>query len=105
MANRSLIYNGADADGRCEVRRSDMREHGNWLREGEAGCFDLVTGTPPYFPVTHVTSVASEDSAVDSAGGPAAADGEAAPQVAIGAIGALPTCRQSAPARYEFRGG
>lgn len=88
MAKRSLQYNGADVDGRCEVRHADIRDSKSWLRAEEAGSFDLVTGTPPYFPVTQVSGAGSTTT-----------------PVAIGAIGALPTCRQSAPARYEFRGG
>ena len=99
MAKRSLRYNGADAGGRCEVRRADIRDTADWLREGEAGSFDLVTGTPPYFPVTHVLATReTEESDMGETGATAAS-------VAIGAIGALPTCQQSAPARYEFRGG
>jgi tRNA1Val (adenine37-N6)-methyltransferase len=45
MARRSLAYNGAD--GRCEVRLGDLRDEA--LLAGDAP-FDLVTGTPPYFP-------------------------------------------------------
>jgi tRNA1Val (adenine37-N6)-methyltransferase len=46
MARRSLAYNGADA--RCEVRLGDLRDPA-MLPEGAA--FELVTGTPPYFPI------------------------------------------------------
>ncbi len=45
LARRSLAYNGADA--RVEVRVGDLRDPA-LLRDGES--FDLVTGTPPYFP-------------------------------------------------------
>lgn len=45
MAQRSLAWNGAD--DRCEVRLGDLRDAA-MLRAGER--FDLVTGTPPYFP-------------------------------------------------------
>jgi tRNA1(Val) A37 N6-methylase TrmN6 len=50
MARRSLAYNGAN--DRCRVLDGDLRQ----LRELEhaepalAGPFDLITGTPPYFP-------------------------------------------------------
>ena len=91
MARRSLQYNGADVGGRCEVRQADIRDTLSWLHAEEAGSFDLVTGTPPYFPVTHVAGIRGQNAPTTP--------------VAIGAIGALPTCRQSAPARYEFRGG
>jgi tRNA1Val (adenine37-N6)-methyltransferase len=42
MARRSLAWNGASH--RCEVRLGDFRE------VEISGTFDLVTGTPPYFP-------------------------------------------------------
>jgi tRNA1(Val) A37 N6-methylase TrmN6 len=42
LARRSLAWNGAD--GRCEVRRGDLRDPA--VLDGVA--FDLVTGTPPY---------------------------------------------------------
>jgi tRNA1Val (adenine37-N6)-methyltransferase len=42
LARRSIAWNGAE--GRCEVRDGDFRE----VVVGET--FDLVTGTPPYFP-------------------------------------------------------
>ena len=53
MARRSLAYNGAE--DRCRVFDGDLR-HLRQLREPEhdapelAGPFDLITGTPPYFP-------------------------------------------------------
>jgi tRNA1(Val) A37 N6-methylase TrmN6 len=46
MARRSLAWNGA-AD-RVEIRDGDFRDPA--LLAGQ-GPFDLVTGTPPYFPV------------------------------------------------------
>ncbi len=46
MARRSLAWNGADA--RVEVRHGDLRDPAT-LPEGAT--FDLVTGTPPYFPI------------------------------------------------------
>jgi tRNA1Val (adenine37-N6)-methyltransferase len=42
LGRRSLAYNGAD--DRCRILDGDLREHGFEDR------FDLVTGTPPYFP-------------------------------------------------------
>ena len=45
MAKRSLAYNGAD--DRCTVRVGDLRDPSTF----ELGGFDLVTGSPPYFPV------------------------------------------------------
>jgi tRNA1(Val) A37 N6-methylase TrmN6 len=42
MARRSIAWNGAEA--RCEVRLGDFREAVIDER------FDLITGTPPYFP-------------------------------------------------------
>jgi tRNA1(Val) A37 N6-methylase TrmN6 len=44
MARRSLAWNGAD--DRCEVRLGDLRDPS--VLDGER--FELVTGTPPYFP-------------------------------------------------------
>ncbi len=46
MARRSLAYNGADE--RCEVRLGDLRDPSMLP---EANAFELVTGTPPYFPI------------------------------------------------------
>jgi tRNA1Val (adenine37-N6)-methyltransferase len=45
LARRSAAYNGLD--GRYEIRLADFREAGA-LREDER--FDLVLGSPPYFP-------------------------------------------------------
>ena len=46
LARRSLAYNGAEA--RVELRHGDLRDPA-LLPEGAV--FDLVTGTPPYFPI------------------------------------------------------
>jgi tRNA1Val (adenine37-N6)-methyltransferase len=46
MARRSFAWNGAS--DRVEIRHGDFREAS--LLAGE-GAFDLVTGTPPYFPI------------------------------------------------------
>lgn len=43
LARRSIAYDGVEA--RCEVRLGDLRDEALV----EAGAFDLVTGTPPYF--------------------------------------------------------
>lgn len=80
MARRSVRYNGAD--GRCTVHLGDIREAGA-LPSCDAQPFELVTGTPPYFKV----------------------DWDGATGAASAGMGGLPTCEQSAPARYEFRGG
>jgi tRNA1(Val) A37 N6-methylase TrmN6 len=45
MAERSIAWNGAGE--RCQVRLADFREP--FALAGQ-GAFDLVTGTPPYFP-------------------------------------------------------
>jgi tRNA1Val (adenine37-N6)-methyltransferase len=45
LARKSAAYNGIDA--RYDIRQGDFREPGV-LREGEQ--FDLVLGSPPYFP-------------------------------------------------------
>jgi tRNA1Val (adenine37-N6)-methyltransferase len=45
LARKSAIYNGLT--GRYDIREGDFREPGV-LRHGEQ--FDLVTGSPPYFP-------------------------------------------------------
>ena len=102
MARRSLAYNGVGAPPappetaddahdaaaaaacwdraahRCHVRGGDIRDAS--LTAGQQ--YELVTGTPPYFGVQ------------------VRGDGAALP-----AVGSLPACRQSAPARFEFRGG
>lgn len=44
LARRSAAWNGVD--GRCEVRRIDLRD----VAAVEEPPFDLVTGTPPYLP-------------------------------------------------------
>ena len=44
MGRRSLAYNGAG--DRCRIFDGDLRE----LHHALAGPFELITGTPPYFP-------------------------------------------------------
>lgn len=43
MGRRSILYNGVEA--RCRIFDGDLRSG-----DGVAGPFDLITGTPPYFP-------------------------------------------------------
>ena len=45
MARRSIEWNGIG--DRCQVRLGDFRDD---AVTGDLGTFDLVTGTPPYFP-------------------------------------------------------
>lgn len=45
LCRRSLAYNGCD--GRVELREGDFRDPQVPL---ESGGFDVITGTPPYFP-------------------------------------------------------
>lgn len=45
LARRSIAWNGVG--DRCDVRQGDLRD--TRVLEGEQA-FDLVTGTPPYFP-------------------------------------------------------
>jgi tRNA1(Val) A37 N6-methylase TrmN6 len=45
LARRSVVYNGIEH--RCEVRDGDLRDA---EVVPDTGRFDLVTGTPPYFP-------------------------------------------------------
>jgi tRNA1(Val) A37 N6-methylase TrmN6 len=64
------------------------------------GQFDLITGTPPYFRVDfQVSSKSTED---DDSSSPLSTSNV---QHAIIQQGGMPSCRQSAPARCEFRGG
>jgi tRNA1(Val) A37 N6-methylase TrmN6 len=64
------------AANRVKVFNGDLREHSGTQQ------FDLITGTPPYFQVQYRS------------------DGSATTDT-----GAFSSCRQSAAARYEFRGG
>ena len=43
MARRSVAYNGIET--RCSVLTGDLRDH-----DFEGRTFELITGTPPYFP-------------------------------------------------------
>ncbi len=46
LARRSLLWNGADR--RCRILHGDFRQPGTLP---ESPSFDLITGTPPYFPI------------------------------------------------------
>ena len=46
MARRSIAWNGVQA--RCRLIEGDFREA---VVRGDIGPFDLITGTPPYFPI------------------------------------------------------
>jgi tRNA1(Val) A37 N6-methylase TrmN6 len=46
LAARSLAWNGVET--RCEIRLGDLRDP---ALVPEGASFDLVTGTPPYFPI------------------------------------------------------
>lgn len=82
LARRSLSFNlGKDSPAACIV-------HGDFRDISFSHQFDLVTGTPPYFRVDFAVN-ATEDAVVS----------------AIINQGGMPTARQSAPARCEFRGG
>mmetsp|Transcript_20063 Transcript_20063/g.26055 ORF Transcript_20063/g.26055 Transcript_20063/m.26055 type:complete len:393 (+) Transcript_20063:3-1181(+) len=81
MAKRNIRYN-IGTSKRVEVLHGDIRNQ--VLPEK----FDLITGTPPYFKVAYEKS---NEGGTDITAKPA--------------YGALPSCEQSAPARFEFRGG
>jgi tRNA1Val (adenine37-N6)-methyltransferase len=121
LARRSILYNCGPEQTRVMVHNADFRSlyaHSSSAMLGEAendsngagtSCtgqekgdpilavreskFDLVTGTPPYFRVDFELRGESE-SGKDSS--------------VVGAYirqGGMPTCKESAPARCEFRGG
>ncbi len=46
LAKKSVLWNGTDS--RVDIREGDFRDEG-LLKENEA--FDLITGSPPYFPL------------------------------------------------------
>jgi tRNA1(Val) A37 N6-methylase TrmN6 len=46
MGRRSIAYNGVES--RCQILDGDLREVA--IAGSSGGVFDLVTGTPPYFP-------------------------------------------------------
>jgi tRNA1(Val) A37 N6-methylase TrmN6 len=114
LARRSLAYNGAAE--RVQVRHMDLRET---VQVSEyKGAFDLVTGTPPYFNVEFKTKPPTKmqpdgESGAAGEGGSGGGEGGSGggecdgedTLFALPTYGALPSCKQSAPARYEFRGG
>lgn len=103
LARRSLLFN-VGPDFPVEIVHGDFRdvvgENNKYSRnrtrkskndddvgkQEQEGYFDLVTGTPPYFRVDFNVAQERVQSAVIRQGG-------------------MPTARQSAPARCEFRGG
>jgi len=86
LARRSLLFN-VGPDFPVQIIHGDFRDV-LVKSDSNIGKFDLVTGTPPYFRVDFnvVQGGAKVKSAVIRQGG-------------------MPTARQSAPARCEFRGG
>ena len=91
LARRSILYNCGPNSERITIRNADFRSVINYkdndlLPEGPT--FDLVTGTPPYFRVNF--HVDPETKLVGKA---------------LIQQGGFPTCKESAPARCEFRGG
>jgi tRNA1(Val) A37 N6-methylase TrmN6 len=93
LATRSLQFN-VGPDFNVEIVHGDFRDvlttatkkHDATTTTMPGGTFDLVTGTPPYFRVDFHVQGDAVTSAVIRQGG-------------------MPTARQSAPARCEFRGG
>lgn len=84
LGRRSLSFN-------IDSRTQNVRIHHGDFRSVELGQlpFDLITGTPPYFRVDF--EIASHDNFEEVS--------------AIINQGGMPTSKQSAPARCEFRGG
>ena len=82
LARRSLSFNLGGNQDVARIHHGDFRDFNPETK------YDLVTGTPPYFRVDFAVNNASRlvESAVINQGG-------------------MPTARQSAPARCEFRGG
>lgn len=86
LAKRSLQFNLGDqySEKLVTILNSDFRD------VSLEGNFDLITGTPPYFQVNFSLSSNEANSLVSKA---------------VIHEGGMPTCKQSAPARCEFRGG
>eukprot|EP00949_MAST-11_sp_MAST-11-sp1_P000731 g731.t1 len=78
MARRSIRYNCGANSQRVQVIQDDLR---NSSKLG-LPTYQLITGTPPYFAVEY-----------------------SATGIAQAGMGGMPSCKQSAPARYEYRGG
>jgi tRNA1Val (adenine37-N6)-methyltransferase len=88
LARRSLSFNlGTAADKPvARIVHGDFRDVCPQFQQQEQQPFNLITGTPPYFRVDFSVQNQLVTSAVIRQGG-------------------MPTARQSAPARCEFRGG
>ena len=80
LARRSLSFNIGSNSSIAHIIHGDFRD------SALSQQFDLITGTPPYFRVDFAINDNVVTSAVINQGG-------------------MPTARQSAPARCEFRGG
>lgn len=94
LAKKSIYFNCGLGNDRITTRNNDIRDIYN-LDESiknsvlpEGSIFDLITGTPPYFKVDF--NISSDDLIVKEA---------------IIQQGGMPTCKESAPARCEYRGG
>lgn len=104
LATRSIMYNCGPEQARVTVHNADFRSlYADVTTVPSSGGtdtgaveavrqtkFDLVTGTPPYFRV---------DFTMDNRTGERVVAGAHIRQ------GGMPTCKESAPARCEFRGG
>jgi tRNA1(Val) A37 N6-methylase TrmN6 len=116
LARRSLAFNlgtnndindinnnaGGKAAITARVEKGDFREY-----PFEKNMYDLITGTPPYFRVDfYMNNDQKSDNDNDN---DQKSDGNDANSALVqGAIiqqGGMPTAKQSAPARCEFRGG
>lgn len=84
LAQRNINFNLGD-ENKVQLFNHDIRKL-HEIKDLEGMKFDLITGTPPYFRII------SEE-------------GELGELETFSGFGGLPTCKQSAPARYEFRGG
>jgi tRNA1(Val) A37 N6-methylase TrmN6 len=80
LARRTLSYNIGKDESVARIVHGDFRD-AQLSRQ-----YDLITGTPPYFRVDFAVTDKRVTSAVINQGG-------------------MPTAKQSAPARCEFRGG
>ena len=89
MCQRSVEYNigSTNPARRVTVKQGNINNISTFFPESEHSC-DLVTGTPPYF-ATKMTRVDERKNQMRR----------------TAEYGGMPTCLQSAPARYEFRGG
>lgn len=87
-----------------QVHHGDFR---SFFDQHESFCesFDLVTGTPPYFRVDFAVTDKTEQSETTSPGEEHDRTTRKMVQKAVINQGGMPSCKQSAPARCEFRGG